>query len=246
MRTLCEKCIFSDHSDSDEPCKMNIIQEIKNNHNITISENNFNIITDYVCRYGFDLNTYDQNKKDLGSIDDLKTQIYNKAKIKYYLLIDVTNVDNIANVCQEINNLYIKPGYVSFLLNKENHTEIIISNIKKELSDTVPWKIHNFLEENTDLNKKLNTVVDTNAKKNDTVYFWVDNDFNSSLWNQEIKNINKIIYIHQPKCHALFRSTNKDGLFLSFDLYKLMRTDLDPNIFKALEVLENPQFIYYA
>lgn len=246
MRTLCEKCLFSDLSDSNEPCKMNIINEVKAYHETAVSDNGFYIIEDYVCRYGFDIGIYDKNKKDLGTISDLEQMIRDKNKIKYYMLIDIIDRNRIEHVCKKISTLPIKPGFVSFLLNKENRTEDIINTIKINLINEVPWKIHNFLEEKIELNEKLTIVTDTNAKKNDTVYFWVDQDTNADKWAKDIENINNIIYTSQPRCHAMFRSEQKDGLLLSFDSYKLMRSDLDSNIFKALENLENPQFIYYA
>ena len=245
MRTLCEKCIFADYASSDEPCKIGIVSEIQKYHKIEVSDTNFNIIPDYICRYGFSLEIYDTNKENIGSISDLRKIAEEKAKIKYYSIIEITDIDNIKNVCESISSLDIKPGYVSFLLERANNTDKIIQTIKDSIDPSIQWKIHNFLED-SDLNHKLSTITDTNSKNNETVYFWLDKDTNSHLWNSEIKKINDIIYIQQPRCHAMFRSENKDGLLLSFDLYKLMKSELGHNIFKSLDSIPSPQFVYYA
>jgi hypothetical protein len=52
--------------------------------------------------------------------------------------------------------------------------------------------------------------------------------------------------IFSSKCSGFFRDTNKNGMFLSFSLYKQMKTHLDSDILKAFTLLENPKFIYYA
>lgn len=245
MKTSCEKCIFADYADSTEPCKFNIIPEIKLIHELNISENNFYNIKDYYCKYGFSLDLYDKHKETIGSIDDLKKQIQDKAQIKYYMVVNINDISNLDNVCKAINALIIKPKFVSFLLHQSNNTEHIIDTIRKTFQDDISWKIHNFLEDTT-LNHMISTVFDTNAKKNDTIYFWIDEDSNYELWNQEISRINKLIYVQQPKCHGIFRSDSKDGMFLTFDLYSSMKIHLNNDIFKAIESIENPNFIYYA
>lgn len=244
MKTLCEKCIFADYFDADDPCKMGIISRIDKDK-ISITDNKFNIISDYSCKYGFDLKIYDSNIRELGSIDSLKKLIIERAKIRYYLVIKITNELNIKNLCEIINSLCILPQYVSLILNSSNNTKMVIDTIKNTIDSKIEWKLHNFLD-TTELQDELSIIFDTNAQKNDTFYFWVNSDTHIDLWNKEIQNINDIIYIHQPKCHALFRSINKDGLFLSFNQYKEMRTHLDSNIFKAINSITDPQFIYYA
>lgn len=245
MKTLCEKCIFADYVNSDDPCKMNIILKIKDKRELLVSDTNFYIVPDYFCKYGFDLNVYDSNKNEIGSIDNLKNEIINRAKLRFYLVINITDSSNIRSVCETIKNLYILPKYVSFILNQENNTEVIINTIKQILDGKTEWKIHNFLEA-TELNDAIITIFDTNSGKNDSYYFWINSDQDINFWNENIKNINDIVYIDQPKCHALFRSDNKDGLFLSFAQYKEMKTHISTDIFKAINSIENPKFIYYA
>lgn len=245
MNTNCEKCLFADYADSAEPCKLDILTQIQNYHKTKVSKNNFYIIENYGCRYGFDIDSYQKNKETIGSITNLTEQLEKRAKIKYYLVIKVTNEDLISNVCDSILSLSIKPRFVSFILYKSNNTKQIISDIQSKLDNIIEWKIHNFLEDQN-LNDSISNIFDTNANKKDTIYFWINEDITNSLWNQEIININKIIYLYQPQCHGLFRNSKKDGIFLSFRLYKDMKTHLSSDIFKAFTLLEDPKFIYYA
>lgn len=245
MKTVCEKCIFADHADSTEPCKMDIIEQIKAYHQPEISNNNFYTINDYYCRYGFNLDVYDKNKNEIGSIDNLKHQLAKKAQIRYYLVININDAHSISDIADAIVALSIKPKFVSFILHQNDNTEAIIATLNSKLDTIVEWKIHNFLEEIT-LNNAVATIFDISAKKNDTYYFWLNSDQDYTNWNDEIIKINRFIYLYQPKCHGLFRNISKDGMLLSFDSYKEMRTHLDSDIFKALDSIENPSFIYYA
>lgn len=245
MKTICEKCIFADYADSDEPCKMNIINEIQQYHTVEVSENNFFTINDYYCRYGFNLDIYDKHQKEIGSIDNLKTELEKKAQIKYYLVVEVTDESNLKKATEAIVSLPIKPQFISFILKQSNNTEEIIKTLTVQLKDVAEWKIHNFLEE-VSINDALATIFDTNSKKNNTSYFWLNSDTDYLNWNSEILNINRLIYLYQPKCHGLFRNSSKEGILLSFDSYKQMRTHLDSDIFKALNSIEDPKFIYYA
>lgn len=245
MKTVCEKCVFADYADSTEPCKMNIIEQIKEYHQPAVSDSNFYTIADYYCRYGFNLDIYDKNKKEIGSIEQLKQNLTKKAQMRYYLVIDINNPDTISVVADTIVSLAIKPQFVSFILHQNNNTESIISILKTKLDSIVEWKIHNFLEETT-LNSAVATVFDTNSKKNDTYYFWLNSDKDYKNWNNEIIDINRFIYLYQPKCHGLFRNASKEGMLMSFDSYKQMRIHLDSDIFKALDSIEHPSFIYYA
>jgi hypothetical protein len=245
MKTVCEKCIFADYADSAEPCKMHIPQQIAKYHQASVSENNFYIIPDYYCRYGFDMDVYDKNQKDIGNLQNLQNQLSSKRQIRYYLVVDIADINNISNICDQIVKLKIKPKFVSFILHKRNDTKNIIQLLKDRLDSVVQWKIHNFLEDIT-LNNALSTIFDTNAKKNDTIYFWLKSDNDLANWGEEENNINDMIYLYQPKCHALFRSENKDGLFLSFDSYKDIKIHLNSDIFKGIDSIENSKFIYYA
>jgi hypothetical protein len=245
MNTNCEKCIFAKNANSEDPCAFNIINKITEYHTPIISDNNFYSIPDYRCRYGFNIEVYNQYKDSIGSIETLEEQLENKAKIRYYLIVNITDEGIVSSVCDSILSLVIKPRYVSFILHKSNSTDTIIEDIKSKLHDVVEWKIHNFLEDKT-LYEAVSVVFDTNAQKNNTTYFWINNDTTHALWNNEIAQINNFIYLYQPKCSGFFRDTNKNGMFLSFSLYKQMKTHLDSDILKAFTLLENPKFIYYA
>lgn len=245
MNTKCENCIFADYTDSKEPCKLNILEQIKDYHTPTISDNNFYIIPDYRCRYGFDIDTYDQHKDQIGTITDLQKHLETRTQISYYLIVNVTNPSLIKDVCLSITQLVVVPKFVSFILYQSNNIENIIQQIKSRLDSSIEWKVHNFLEHKS-LNESISVIFDTNANKNNSAYFWINDDTTHLMWQTELSVINKTIYLYQPKCHGLFRDTSKNGMFLSFKLYKDMKTHLSSDIFRAFDLLESPKFIYYA
>lgn len=243
--TNCEKCLFADYADSAEPCKIHILDMIKDQYPTTV-KNNFYYIQKYKCHYGFDLKTYEDNKEKIGSVEDLKRAIKNNNIISYYLIIE-TDLLKIDELCQSINSLIIPPRYVSIILYQNNNTEQTIKVLKEKINKNIEWKIHNFLEE-ASLSEAIHTVLDTNMNKNQSVYFWVNRNSDYSSWNKDIANISDYITIKKPVCHALLRSPSDsiDGLFLPFDNYKTLIQELDPDIAKAISLIENPRIIYYA
>lgn len=245
MNTSCAKCIFADFADSDNPCQMNIIEQIKEYHNINIKDR-FNYIQDYHCKYAFSMEVYEEHKHSLGQISDLESSVKDNAKIKYYLMINVTDPTILDLVCDSIKSLQIRPKYVSFLLEQNNSTDNIIELLSNKLNSICEWKIHNFLEK-TPLDHKITTVLDTHAKINDTVFFWVNNDITHGSWSHDVSRIDNIVSIQQQKCNGLFRYLDSDdGLFLSFRIYLIVRSTLHNNIYEGLKLLENSKFIYYA
>jgi hypothetical protein len=243
--TNCEKCLFADYVESDEPCKIHIIDMIKDEHTTSV-KNNFYYIQNYKCHYGFDLKTYAENKNKIGSIEDLKKTIKNNNLLSYYLIIE-TDLSKIEELCDSINSLTIPPRCVSLIMHKNNNTDQTIQTLKTKINKEIEWKIHNFLEE-TSLAEAIHTVLDTNMNKNQSVYFWVNCNNDYSSWNKDIENISDYITIKQPICHALLRNSSDslDGLFLPFDNYRTLIKELDPDISKAISLIKNPRIIYYA
>jgi hypothetical protein len=64
------------------------IDYIKDDKTLSIDSDGYYIFHQYVCRMGFDKNTYDKNN-DKVSIEEIKQEIINRACIRYYLLIDI-------------------------------------------------------------------------------------------------------------------------------------------------------------
>jgi len=244
MNTPCEKCIFSDYADSQEPCKFNVIPSAKKYHTITI-KNNFNYIQNYRCPYAFSIEYYKSNSDTIGDIDKLESELLKRASIAYYLMIDIHNPDSIADTCKKVNSLSPVPKFVSFILHKENTTNSIIDSIKNKLDPEIQWKVHNFLEDSS-VDHIISTVLDTNIENNDSKYFWFNTDADIQLLDSDIKSIGKIITLEQPECSAMFRTIDHSGLFISFDVYKNVRSMIDINIFYGLKAIPNVKFNYYA
>jgi len=244
--TNCEKCIFSDYADAPDPCKMNIIEKIKPNHQIEV-KNKYNYIIDYKCKYGFDLETYKKYQNDIGSINELENQIKIKNYIKYFLIVNLHDLSTeyIENICNDINNLSIPPAFVSIYIFQNNDTDKIISILESKIDKNIKWRIHNFLF-SQETYEYINSIITTNYKKNESFYIWI-NDSNSSVdWNKNISKINSIINIDQPPTQALIRNKlDWDGLFLTFDNYADLAKQVNDNIIIALDSLENKNFINY-
>lgn len=244
--TSCEKCLFSDYENSEEPCKMGVIDIIKDKYQIDI-KNNYNYILDYGCRYGFSLEVYQKNKETIGSIVDLETNIKTFNYIKYILIIELTNTDKefLAGLCSTINSLPILPQFIVFYTVENNNTSAIIETLKDTISPDLEWKLNNFLFPQN-IENYISNIATTNQKKNDAPYFWINKDISYNYFFKNIFSINRIINIEQPKTQALIRQELKwDGLFLSFDNYAEIVRSVDVDIIKALTNLENKNLINY-
>ncbi len=220
MKTMCKKCIFADLAGSEEPCAMNIVNRINTLYSINVDDEGFNIIDDYRCLYGFDLNTYDKNKNDIGGLDQLTAEIYKRCEVPYYLVLFATET-SIDHLIQEVRNLSIKPKYLSVVLFASNSTSDIINKLSTQLQSICEWKLHNFLEEEPK-EKALNIIFDTNKNKNNSQYAWIiDSEYAKDL-DKQIADINEIMTIIKPKAHMLCKSKNfsLDGLFISFDNFR--------------------------
>jgi hypothetical protein len=220
MKTLCQKCIFADLANAEEPCTMNIINRIKPFYTTKIDDDGFNIIEDYRCLYGFDLVTYDKNKQEIGGIDKLTSEIYKRCEIPYYITIFATE-DTIPDIVKQMKLMPIKPKYLSLILFASNNTAKIIDVLKDQLSDICEWKLHNFLQEEP-REKALNIVFDTNKNKNQSQYAWIVDSNNMHDLDKQIADINEIMTITKPKAHMLCRTPyfSLDGLFIAFDNFR--------------------------
>jgi len=244
MRTLCSKCLFSDYADSADPCAMGIVSRIKDMYSLETDENNFNIINDYKCLYGFDLKTYEQNKENIGPIDELTKKIYNRCEVPYYLVVFLQESD-IDNLIKNIEILPVKPKYISIVVFANNNTKNIIDKLQ-QINTISEWKLHNFLLEESK-EKALNIIFDTNAFNNDSQYIWVlDHAFGIKDIDKDINDINEIMTIYKPKTHMLCKTAgfSLNGLFISFENFKHLCKE---NEFLISEGIKNTQgniFVY--
>jgi hypothetical protein len=242
--TNCEKCIFSDYFDSSEPCAVGIIEQIKDTKSLLTNDQNFYSVVNYLCPFAFSMDVYEKYKEEIGSIDELKKQLYLKSNPAYYMVIFLDDT-NLSIIAQDILDLPVKPKFVSFITYQNNNTENIINSFSA-LNDIIQWKLHNLLED-FKYQDSLSVVFDTNPAKNTCQFFWVTSGSNHNLWYKDILNINNIVTIKQPVAHALYRKPeDKDGLFMAFKSYEEIRHNINMDISLALEEIENPLIKYYA
>lgn len=220
MKTMCKKCIFADLAGSEEPCAMNIVDRIKHLYTMDTDAEGFNVINDYRCLYGFDLDTYDKNKNEIGGIDKLTAEIYKRCEVPYYMVLFATEF-SVDNLIEHVKNLSIRPRYLSVVLFASNNTANIINKLSTQLQGVCEWKLHNFLEEEPK-EKALNIIFDTNKNKNNSQYVWIIDSENTRDLDKQIADINEIITITKPKAHMLCRTRDfaLDGLFISFDNFR--------------------------
>jgi hypothetical protein len=222
-----------------------IIDHIKDSKKLTI-ENDYYVIENYICKMGFSRTAF-ENNRDKYSIEDIKSEILNNACIKYYLVMDISdlNKDELLYVCQKIKNLKIRPKYISFItLNKDPGKVRIIEQAKL---DNVEWKIHNFI---VDISKMdaFHLSLDTNIRKNNSrlLLFYSPKDIDSL--DDDINEINTIVYIDQPGFHVLCKNGKEDeidGLLISFDAYLHIK-GMDKDIIKAISDLEGTIKLFYG
>ena len=244
--TNCERCIFSDFASSSDPCKMNIIDQIKDIYNIEI-KNKYFYIKDYRCKYGFDIDIYKEYKDKIGSLQDLENHLKQNNYIKYLLIIKLDDklLSYLDKICDIINSLYIPPQFVCFFTLQNNETSKHIETISTKLNDNIKWKLNNFLFEQ-EFGDYISTIISTNFKKNDAPYFWINNGDITDKINENLININKIINIIQPKAQALIKNNlDWNGIFLSFDNYAEIVRAFGSNIIEGLSNLENKNLINY-
>lgn len=247
--TRCENCLFSDKASSDHPCEHMIIEHIRDRKKLSI-ENDFYIIENYTCKMGFSRQSL-ENNKDKYSIEDIKSQILQNACIKYYLLMDITSLDNkeLSKVCQKIKELQIPPKYISFLIlnNSKGNSKGKIKTIEESKIQNTEWKSHGFIVQMNKM-EAIHLALDTNLKKNNSqlLLFYSPRDIDSL--DEDINEINTIVNIDQPNFHVLFKKGKEDsldGLLMSFDSYSYAKGE-DPNILKAISNLEGTIKLSYG
>lgn len=243
-QTNCTSCVFAHPATDANPCDMQIIDSIIDHKNPYITDSGFYAIPKYRCAFAFNDTIYRENIEKIGSIENLKQQLAARAKINYYLLIFLDG-DDINLVCDNILQMPIKPSFVSFVLSLSNNTKPIIDNITNKFLGSIQWKLHNILDEYS-LQDSLDTVLDTNEKKQDITYLWINRSGTSAMWPQEIAKINHVITIEQPILHAMFRDKDNDGLFIGIHNYYTIRQHIHHDIFTAIDTMPQPHIYIYA
>lgn len=243
-QTNCTSCIFAQPATNSNPCDMNIIASIKGHKQPYVADNGFYTIPQYRCAFAFSNNIYRENINELGSIENLKQQLKERTKISYYLVVFLDNED-ISLVCDHISNLPIKPSFVSFVLSLSDNTKPIIDSITQKFAGSIEWKLHNLLDQYS-FQDSLDTILDTNDKKQNIDYLWINRASTSSMWSKEISQINYVISIEQPILHAMFRDKYNEGLFIGMNNYTTIRQHINHDILTAIDTIPQPHIYIYA
>lgn len=238
--TYCQKCIFSQEATSHSPCEYDIPNNIKNIKNLSIKDN-FYIIEDYTCLYGFGKDQYSIHKNNINHTQ-LKEIIKEKTELKSYLLLDarLITIDQLSQIINELSHLEIKPKKVSFIVSPEN-SDSFYRTIHKNLS-CEKWTMHVFIND-IPFNDCINIVLDTNLQ---TCNAWCVIFYDASRYiengdiDKTINSIHKKLIIQQLSFHGVFES--KDSLHklcLNCHIYKLITSTLSNDILKGLSLEDN-------
>jgi hypothetical protein len=248
--TSCENCIFAKIGDNE--CLFDIPNSIKHNKNI-YKKNNFNYIENYMCRYALSESVYNELLNDNLNQQQIVEYIISKLKIKYYLVVNLDQDSHkLAELCQLINNLYVKPKFISFINKNLNDGNGMLDIIQQNLANDIDWKLHNFITD-IDLQQCMTICMDTNFSKTSAHLFCVYdqniNGNNYTLLNSRIVFLHMTMIVEQTTCQAIINNINNlDGLAMSFNAYKFLISTRSKNILDAIvkEHEHKPSFKYIS
>lgn len=246
--THCKNCMFSQSTESTDPCDFGIIDIIKGHKELSVIDNYF-YIKDYKCSYGFSENIYNDNP-ELQKTNDIKTFILDKAKISYYLVMDcrLLSIRDLLLKVETVKNLDIKPKFISIIISNEQNIKRTIDCVHKSLSgSSVDWKIHSFLN-SASFNDCINILAETTIKNLDNTQFILFDE-----GSEYSKNINSMINylqysfkIMQSKnyCIAL-ELDNLNMMCLYISLYKSIISTISRNILEGINSVPNLNIGFY-
>lgn len=245
MNTSCQNCYFSDKASSSQACQFDIVNQIKDEKNISI-KNDYYYIENYSCRYGFSRTQYETNKKDLEDID-LKQYILEKQLVSYYLIIDHRENISIKNICENINKLQIKPKFISIFCYEANIGPYL-DDLNKYLDNKLKWKTHNFLTKTTSTSLAIKTALDTATNLSDINYIWINksDQIQNLIESNAIEKINYIVNIQQPVCNFV-KSKFSDNLytvFLNTQTYQYITKNINQMLEDGIKQIDTTS-IYY-
>lgn len=246
INTKCSECMFSNEIKDSKPitgCTKNIINKLIGIKNI-VQENNYNVIEEYACRYGFSKKIYEEHK-DKFEGDTLNSMIQTNSRIRYYLLLDCEDGIDFDQALLKLSSLSHKPSAVSFMFRSLSFRPFLAdkhTGVCNSLFSDIKWKAHNFLH-NIDLNDAINNILATNAQANHTSHFLVYNAKDLNLLDKDLNTINDNIILYQkPMVAMIEKNTSLHKFCISFQNYIVAK-----NIsFNLLEAIKNePSVLYY-
>lgn len=239
--TYCKQCVFTNVNNQE--CLFDIPSYLSSDR--IEKKDGFNLIKNYKCHYGTDKSSFGDGGF---SIEDLKKYSVSKNTLKYYLFIDATSdkTYNIDNILDYINNLDIKPKFLSLLLNGLTVDPVDFHNISKiftqKIDKSINWKLHYWLNNDT-LLRSIHTILSTNIESNNTnciLYFRPtgDNSGDYETLNQRVNFLQISQLVKQDYAHVVLDDlTELDGLFIPNIVYKeiMEESDKDKNILSIIK-----------
>lgn len=249
--TICANCLFASKTNSKKACKFDIIDTIKDHKKISIDENNFYKIENYICKFCMSKSFYEKNILVNKSYDniDLENYIKNKNQIKYYLIINTNDNYDLEKLYDNIGSLDIQPKLTSIMTHKFSTQKIeSLLNIFNQQKYTFKYRFHNFIED-VDKNEALFTVMDTTSKTNNFEYLLILDveSLDSFVTKKSILQINYIINVIQPDSNVLKKDINGnfDTLFITIENYKGITKNINQSLELGLDTFENLAITYY-
>jgi hypothetical protein len=221
--TLCSKCLFSDKKTE---CIFKIPELIKKDKIINKDTDGYNTIEDYRCSYAFHKKIYEDNKDELGSIQDVANQVRRNNTIRYSLcLLAEGDADRTLAALRKIKKLSIYPSHIQ-IIGLDINIEKIYKKLEKKdiLPKGTTWKCNGFyvytdyydmIRAGTSTNNQLKTIP--------FMMFANENTIEKMEKNDIVGLINYLIYVIRDEASILISNTQSDedskkshGLYGSF------------------------------
>lgn len=227
--TVCAGCYFAQEISSTTPCMFDIPNIVKE-HKTLDTRNNYYIIKNYSCRYGFAKKTYDENIDKFNSIDMIK-YVKEQNIVKYSLVLIIDKPENYDELINKINKLSIKPHYITIICFDGGSK--LYQLIQSGLDPYVEHKVHNFLN-NISGPQALHVALETNKSKIGNL-MWILNasDMEQAVEHDSIQNINYIINVEQNPAHyykSSYIDSNFSGIFINTNNYWTLSRTVDYTI----------------
>jgi hypothetical protein len=221
-KTICSKCYFSKKTD-DGGCLFGIPEIIKNSHSIEIEDDYF-VLKNYSCRYGFSKTIYQENIEKFHGID-LIEYIKQKNIISYSLVFIIKTLKP-QKIIDKINKLSILPSNIFIICYKDSDITIQLNKLLTNNIPYIKYKIFTFLDNSISEEHAIHSSLETNKDK---IYpfIWIlnDEDIDKCIKNDSIQNINYMLNVEQKPAHCYtnkFLNSNFFGLFINNENYWLL------------------------
>jgi hypothetical protein len=246
--TYCKGCVFSSPTDAltydyseNSHCKFDIPKYIKNIKTITVKDQYY-YIENYICKYAFSENVLQQNANlDAKEIENI---IIEKAKLKYYLIINIIGnkcSSSLLDMIISVNQLDIKPNMISVLIDTSLDKKEIFDTIQQNLDKKIKWKIHTFVD-SIPLNDRFNIAAETtiqNSESSNIFLYDLAAKTTSISLNDMVNHVHYTRNVEQRVSYGFIeKPDNLSGLCLPISLYKSIITNIDRDIIKGINMVE--------